>query len=164
MPRGPGAGQVAEPGSRLIPPVPSAQEAAWSDQQQTAHLPGKIPAQAETAVQGPARAQDQVLCHVAQDPGALASGSAGLRLPPLQMPRTPATNGPARPTRPLLSPVTVPLRLCPHARAGVCVCARTTVWPILPFVYMPASVSSSVPRVSLSAPSAPSVPLRLNSP
>lgn len=47
---------------------PCLQEASWGHQQQTAHLPGEVPAQAETEVQRPTHTQDQMLRHVAQVP------------------------------------------------------------------------------------------------
>ena len=120
-----GAERAAEPGSYLTPtPVPSAQEAARSHQQQTAHLLGKIPAEAETAVQGPPRAQDQVLHHVAQALGArrgLSRAPATAALCPL-LP-APRHTRPPHPSR--VFSVSAP-SLCPPSRC-VCVCACTRV-------------------------------------
>lgn len=83
-------------------PGPSPQEAAWSHQQQAAHLLGKVPAQTEAAVQGLTHTQGPVLHHVAQ------------------------VLGPGLPTRPRLlpcsaqapsavSPPSVPGSVCPPA-------------------------------------------------
>lgn len=136
------AGRVAEPGSYLTPPrsrLP--RKRRWSHQQ-TAHLPGKIPAEAETAVQGPPRAQDQVLYHVAQDLGARPRAQKGLATAALsacsQPPGTPTTS-PARP-RTLAGVISVLLLLSVHARcacvhacaplsgpAFLCLCPRKSV-------------------------------------
>lgn len=69
------------------------QEAARSHQQQAAHLPGEIPAQAEAAVQGAARAQDQVLRHVARGPRGLGA-DRGHRLAAARSPSLPALGTP----------------------------------------------------------------------
>ena len=148
-----GAGWAAEPGSYLTPtPVPSAQEAARSHQQQTAHLPGKIPAEAETAVQGPPRAQDQVLHHVAQALGTrrgLSKAPATGR--PLPFAPSPPAHLPPHPSR--VSSVSAP-SLCPPSRCvcvcmHTCACACTAVWSSLPFVFACVSVSLC-PEPSLS--------------
>ncbi|XP_065759099.1 protein tyrosine phosphatase type IVA 3 isoform X1 [Muntiacus reevesi] len=124
-------------------------EAARCHQQQTAHLPGKVPAEAETAVQGPPRAQDQVLHHVAQDLGAwprAQQGSChGASLCPL-LPSPWAHPPPAVQPAPrtlrgcflsLPTPAGVCVRVCVHT----CACARTAIWPSVPSVSMPACLS-----------------------
>lgn len=74
---------MALPGALPIPnPCRSLQEATGSHQQQAAHVPGKIPAQTETAFQRAPRAQDEVLCHVAPTSAAWGPGGGGPACPP----------------------------------------------------------------------------------
>lgn len=142
-------------------PVPSAQEAARSHQQQTAHVPGKVPAQTETALQRPPHAQDQVLRHVAQD---LRRGARGRR------------PGEASGPPPRLSPVTsvhlplgVQLPWAPSAVSLVSVspCVSvppvSAIWrPLLPFVCTPCRVCVCLsPRGRLSLPSCHAPPCTL---
>ncbi|XP_043736456.1 protein tyrosine phosphatase type IVA 3 isoform X3 [Cervus elaphus] len=105
-------------------------EAARRHQQQTAHLPGKVPAEAETAVQGPPRAQDQVLHHVAQDAGAWPRAQQGSRhgaslCPLLPAPRAhppPAVQPAPRTLRGCFLSLPTPAGVC--VRAHVCMCAH----------------------------------------
>ena len=160
-----GAGRVAEPGSYLTPtPVPSAQEAARSHQQQTAHLPGKIPAEAETAVQGPPRAQDQVLYHVAQDLGARPWAQQGSRHGcPLPFAPSPPGHTHHQPSSPPPTPLVGDLSLLPPSLStpGVCVCVCVCVCMRAHHCLVQSSFCLC-PRVCLSVPSALTVPLRLN--
>ena len=156
-----GAERAAEPGSYLTPtPVPSAQEAARSHQQQTAHLLGKIPAEAETAVQGPPRAQDQVLHHVAQALGArrgLSRAPATGR--PLPFAPSPPAHPPPTPLAGVFCLCSLPLstqQVCVCVCMHTCACACTAVWSSLPFVLARVSVSLCTQALT--------VPLRLNPP
>lgn len=108
--------------------VPSPQKAARSHQQQAAHLPGKIPAQTETAVQRPTHAQDQMLCHVAQD---LSCRGRRASISPFS-PAPPCTclQGSTPPTT--LCCRRLPVSVCPH---------RPLFRPILPLSPCPGSLS-----------------------